>query len=289
MDLSGQMCDVAEAYEQARLFIRKKKKLMSQKTADAFIKNIYLVLIGVRDAYMFENFSCDDSMAHELVENMLRIFCVSKKVIIIIMETLDVIVLLEECFSRKREWIVKRSNLPVIIDVTCPDPIVCLKLKCEHIWANVLTLMARVPDGSEGVTLFYPPTDVSVGSVLFAGWCLGYPFLYHYIPLESAGEVGCTALSMQSLVKVSMVLDMQPMAGAIAHPFMDFTIPSDCISSCLHEFDTQYESLEALLDSKITQIQLFCTSSSATTTALDSFKDSIRYEITEFQLPYVML
>lgn len=292
------MGDTGAAFEVARRFIRQKKKLMTSKTADAFIRNVYLVLAGIKDAYMFENFSCSDVVACELVASLRTIFGVSKQVLVIIMETLDVIVTLEETFSSKRAAVASKADLPVIIDVNRgSNLIVHSNLTSSAIWDSFVTLTTDMHTSCTGrssddvICLSMPPNS-AVGSVLFAGWCLGYPFVYEYTPSESAAEVGCTALAMQPLLKVSVLIDI-PAIGAEAHPLMEFSLPVASVNSCLLEMKSAFDSIESVLDKQLIttwkQQRQDSDGDGGSLSDVKMIRNSIRYQIDEFQLPHIML
>lgn len=282
------MRDVDGALDAARQFIRKKKKLMSMKVADSFVKNIYLALIGVKDAYMFESFSCPEQVGLELVDRMRQNFGVQERVLLLCLHTGDYIVTLERIFRKKSEEISEICSVPVVVDVSsAAEPLLCSSDQCAAVWRGVAELAVHITStcattASETVSVPVPFDEIA-GPVLFAGWCLGYPFLYHYLPEEAAGGVGCRALSMQVLAKVCMQVDIEGTTIS-SHPFLEFTVPR----STLAMYSNRQSSCDCTLDRLLTA----AVSDKVSALLPDSASGdiiNIHYDVTDFQIPHVML
>ena len=95
-------CPIKERFQHAYQYL-KRKKVMSPKTIESFLRNLYLVFSGIRHAYMFENFSCSEEIAIELITNIKQIFSIDKVVIIIVLDTLDILIILRERLLQRTE------------------------------------------------------------------------------------------------------------------------------------------------------------------------------------------
>lgn len=274
------MRDYAAALEASRKLIIE-KRLMSSPVCDAFIKNIMLVLIGVRDSYMFETFSCSESVAVELVSKLRRIFCVPERCVVTLFPSGDVIVTLETILCSKLDH---REGWPIVVDVSDRAPTLWSNTKCKVIIEVVVFMlrdMIQTVQELDGVLILRIPEDCPVGPVLLAGWILGYPFLYNFTPINTT-EVGCRALSMQLLKKMSLSADFEALFKG--HAFMEFTVPSDLIVYPVQINGIQCDSLVEILVNKIRMIT--CRLHSRGGMGCDI---SIRYNITECQIPHVMI
>lgn len=273
---------IVEAFEAAREFVRGKKKLMSAAVREAFIRDIYLTSIGVRDAYMFEGFSCSEAVALDLVERLQAIFGIDKRLLILNIQTGDAIVILESVLRAKVDQI-DSLGLPILIDVSGSRPLLCLEADRVALLHRSADSVGRAMQSAAAfethsvVSLVLPEIDLSM-AVAFAGWCLGYPIIYEY-GCCAPGEGGCRALNMHPLLKVSLTTDCDTMTG---HAFMEFSVPQSMLSYPLHYNGFEYDSLDAIVSAKLQQIW----SRGEVSGAIHS---NVRYTLSEFLIPHVML
>lgn len=257
------------------------KKLMSARTAEQFSLNVMLVLHGLKDAYMLESVSCDPATAKDILTNIRKICGIETGLVLIVIDTGDIIIALKDRVMDKilklseEDWALK------VIDVNGKIPELCsmdrLNEFREKLISHTVPLKNACLEISECV-IYNAHIDADVGYVLFAGWCLGYPFVYHFVPGE---ETYCSALSMQVLEKVCLLADIEGILSP--HPFLEFTIPTDVLGA---DGGAEDSFLRLFLESFVADVTA-CARRSDAPTAVPLLR--VLYESSVYRIPHVIL
>jgi hypothetical protein len=207
----------------------KRLKLVPNKLCRSLVLNILMVALGIRDAFMLDQLSTTP-------DTMARILCAifndsasSKSLLIVALESGDIIIARKDAVLAKWE---NRSN-PVIVNVSSRDnPSIIGPEESNGLFSLLRESCSALLDACASSTTYQIVSispDSRVGLVFFAGWILGYACIYHFA-LPESGSIGCAALAMQELRKVT-VSAVFPSLN-IRQPVQEFTIP-ECVLSTL--------------------------------------------------------
>lgn len=201
-------------FKQLKQAIKSAQKLhiCSKNRIETFVLHVYLVVIGVRDGYLVDEFSTDEATIISLMESFLHIFGPSKSVVLISMATGDFIIGNADAIIRKSmpNWLDANH---IVVDISTTEPILIKDVSsielsthnalCEIFGAcNRLVVCNKPRIHTTSLELC---DNFAVGYEFIAGFLLGYACIYNY-PRDKMNKMGMTgnALSMHTLLKTSI-------------------------------------------------------------------------------------
>jgi hypothetical protein len=189
-----------------------KLQVARKSRIENFVLHVYLVVIGVRDGYLVDEFCTDEATMISLIESFVHVFGLSKSVVLISLATGDFIIASADSIIRKYEpeWL--RQN-HIIVDISGSEPMlledtILIEAQVHIILRETFAICSSLDGCSKSkvhpVSLILPEHS-TVGYEFIAGFLLGYACIYNCPrdKIECLGIAG-GALSMQALLKASI-------------------------------------------------------------------------------------
>ena len=208
--------------------------LSSKARIESFVCHVYLVMLGIRDGYLVDEFSADVASMVSLVESFVDILGSSKSIVIICLTTGDFIIANSNSVLRKVEsdWL---SDNHIIVDISTDTIRViddtsaiqtCLSITLEDVAQLCRSAqLTPPPKHPHHLTLsIYDPSII--GYEFLAGFLLGYSCIYNSPSV--AGYSGLsTALTLQPLRKTTLQVGIHHACTAAATQLViqEYTTP----------------------------------------------------------------